>query len=439
MILSVIILFVIIQNNLFCYIDPGTGSLLFSALFGIIGTLFFLSKALIIKLKTFSFADRTNKKDKVSKTKSKIIIYGEDKRYYNVFKPIIEELINLSIPITYYSSSEDDPIFDIKNDLLYSEFIGTGNRAYAKLNFIEADICLMTTPNLDVFQLKRSKGVKKYVHIMHAPSEAALYCLYSLDFFDAVLLNGKNQINDIRELENLRGTKVKELNIIGSSYLDELEKKKNKINQNNENNLNIEDDKENNKENKKTVLIAPSWGVNGLLTRFGEKLIDAIVEKDFYCIIRPHPQSLIVEKEMIEKLKNKYKDNKNLELDFDVDNIYSLSKADVMLSDFSGVIFDYAFMFEKPTIIPSFTFDKRGYDAIELKDETWTFKTLPKISVSLDENNFSSISDIVNETINNESLKENILKVKEEAYMYRGEAGKRGALILSDMLKNVEN
>ena len=427
MILSVIILLIIIQNSLFCYIDPGTGSLLFSALFGIIGTLFFLSKALIIKLKNFSFTN-ANKKDKNSKTKSKIIIYGEDKRYYNVFKPIIEELINLEIPITYYSSSEDDPIFEIKNDLLHSEFIGMGNKAYAKLNFIETDICLMTTPNLDVFQLKKSKGVKKYVHIMHAPSEAALYCLYSLDFFDAVLLNGKNQIDDIRELENLRKTKIKELDIIGSTYLDELEKKKE---------IAEIKSKFKNNNDKRTVLIAPSWGINGLLTRFGDKLIDAILENDFYCIVRPHPQSLIVEKELIEKLKDKYKDNKNLEWDFDVDNILSLSRADVMLSDFSGVIFDYAFLFEKPAIIPSFTFDKRGTDAIELKDETWTLKTLPKISVSLDENNFSEIANIVSETINNETIKENILKVKEEAYMYRGEAGKRGAILLNKMLKDL--
>ena len=420
MILSVVVLFIIIQSSLFCYIDPGTGSLLFSALFGIIGTLFFLSKALLIKLKTFSFADKINKKENISK--AKIIIYGEDKRYYNVFKPIIEELINLEIPTIYYSSSYDDKIFEIKSDFLKSEFIGTGNKAYAKLNFIEADICLMTTPNLDVFQLKRSKGVKKYVHIMHATSEAALYCVYSLDFFDAVLLSGENQINDIRELENLRGTKVKKLDIIGSVYLDELEKKKKFLNPNSE------------IKNKRTVLIAPSWGINGLLKRFGDKLIDAILDNNFYCIIRPHPQSLIVEKQMIEKLKDKYKDNENLEWDFNVDNIYSLSRADVMLSDFSGVIFDYAFLFEKPTIIPSFNFDKRGYDAIELKEETWTLKTLPKISVSLDENNFSEISNIVNGTINNKSLKENILKVKEEAYMHRGEAGKRGALILRDML-----
>lgn len=418
MILSVVVLFIIIQSSLFCYIDPGTGSLLFSALFGIIGTLFFLSKALLIKLKTFSFADKINKKENISK--AKIIIYGEDKRYYNVFKPIIEELINLEIPTIYYSSSYDDKIFEIKSDFLKSEFIGTGNKAYAKLNFIEADICLMTTPNLDVFQLKRSKGVKKYVHITHSSAETSTYCLYSLDFFDAVFLNGEHQIRDIRELENKRNTIIKDLYVVGNPYLDELSKMKETIT------------KENN--NKKTILIAPSWGMNCLFRRFGEKLLDNIVNSDYNIIIRPHPQSLISDKDIIDKFQNRYKYKNNVEWDFNRVNIYSLSKADIMISDFSGVIFDYAFLFEKPTIIPSFNFDKRGYDAIELKDETWTLKTLPKISVSLDENNFSEISNIVNETINNKSLKENILKVKEEAYMYRGEAGKRGALILRDML-----
>ena len=310
--------------------------------------------------------------------------------------------------------------------MLYTEFIGVGNKAYAKLNFIEADICLMTTPNLDVFQLKRSKGVKKYVHIFHAPSEAALYCLYSLDFFDAVLLNGENQVSDIRELESTRNTKVKDLEIIGSTYLDELDKKKNEAMKS-----------VTKYTDKRTVLIAPSWGMNGLLKRFGEKLIDPILDSGYHVIVRPHPQSLIVEKDMIEKLKNKYKDNSNLEWDFNRDNIHSLSKADVMLSDFSGVIFDYAFLFNKPTIIPSFTFDKRGYDAIELKGETWTFKTLPDISVSIDENNFSNISSIIEDTINNNELKENILRVKNEAYMYRGQAGVRGANILKSYLETI--
>ena len=423
MILSVVVLFIIIQSSLFCYIDPGTGSLLFSALFGIIGTLFFLSKALLIKLKTFSFADKINKKENISK--AKIIIYGEDKRYYNVFKPIIEELINLEIPTIYYSSSYDDKIFEIKSDFLKSEFIGTGNKAYAKLNFIEADICLMTTPNLDVFQLKRSKGVKKYVHITHSSAETSTYCLYSLDFFDAVFLNGEHQIRDIRELENKRNTIIKDLYVVGNPYLDELSKMKETI------------IKENN--NKKTILIAPSWGMNCLFRRFGEKLLDNIVNSDYNIIIRPHPQSLISDKDIIDKFQNRYKDKNNVEWDFNRVNIYSLSKADIMISDFSGVIFDYAFLFEKPVIIPSFTFDKRGTDAIEIDEEVWTFETIPKISFKLDENNFSNISQIIEDSINNETLKNNILKAKEEAYMYEGQASKRAAQFLNDMLITINN
>ena len=423
MILSIVVLFIIIQSSLFCYIDPGTGSLLFSALFGIIGTLFFLSKALLIKLKTFSFADKINKKENISK--SKIIIYGEDKRYYNVFKPIIEELINLEIPTIYYSSSEDDKIFEIKSDFLKSEFTGTGNKAYAKLNFIEADICLMTTPNLDVFQLKRSKGVKKYVHITHSSAETSTYCLYSLDFFDAVFLNGEHQIRDIRELENKRNTIIKDLYVVGNPYLDELSKMKETIT------------KENN--NKKTILIAPSWGMNCLFRRFGEKLLNNIVNSDYNIIIRPHPQSLISDKDIIDKFQNRYKDKNNVEWDFNRVNIYSLSKADIMISDFSGVIFDYAFLFEKPVIIPSFTFDKRGTDAIEIDEEVWTFETIPKISFKLDENNFSNISQIIEDSINNETLKNNILKAKEEAYMYEGQASKRAAQFLNDMLITINN
>lgn len=425
MILSILVLFIILQANAFGYIDPGTGSLLFSALFGIIGTLFFLSKALIIKLKTMSFSKNKSIETEASK-KARIIIYGEDKRYYNVFRPIIEELIKLEIPVIYYSSSEDDPIFEIKNDLLHSEFIGVGNKAYAKLNFIEADICLMTTPNLDVFQLKRSKGVKKYIHITHSSAETSTYCLYSLDFFDTVFLNGEHQIRDIRELERKRNTIVKDLYVVGSPYLDELSKLKSSV---------LKELKEKHKDNnKKTVLLAPSWGMNCIFRRFGEKLIDNIVNSDYNVIIRPHPQSVISDKDVLEKFKERYKDKDNVEWDFNKLNIYSLARADIMISDFSGVIFDYTFLFEKPVIIPSFIFDKRGTDAIEIDEEVWTFETLPKISFKLDENNFSNISDIILDAINNDALKSNIIKAKEEAYMYQGESAKRSADYIKNML-----
>lgn len=301
--------------------------------------------------------------------------------------------------------------------------------AYAKLNFIEADICLMTTPNLDVFQLKRSKGVKKYIHITHSSAETSTYCLYSLDFFDAVFLNGEHQIRDIRELEKKRNTLVKDLYVVGSPYLDELSKLKYSV---------AEEIKDKYKDNtKKTVLLAPSWGMNCIFRRFGEKLIDQIVDSDYNVIIRPHPQSVISDKEVLEKFQNRYKDRKNVEWDFNRLNIYSLSRADIMISDFSGVIFDYTFLFEKPVIIPSFIFDKRGTDAIEIDEEVWTFETLPKISFKLDENNFDNIPDIIRDALDNNTLKDNIIKAKEEAYMNQGKAANISANYLKDILSSL--
>ena len=421
MFLSVLVLFVIFQSNVFGYIDPGTGSLLFSALFGIIGTLFFLSKALLIKLKTMSFSKNKSIETEASK-KARIIIYGEDKRYCNVFKPIIEELIKLETPVIYYSSSEDDPIFEIKNDLLHAEFIGVGNKAYAKLNFIEADICLMTTPNLDVFQLKRSKGVKKYVHIVHSPV-IPLYRLYSLDFFDSILINGNHQEEYIRELEKLRRENPKEVVIVGSSYLDELDKKKKQLNLDS-----IEAD---------SILLSPSWGDNALLIRYGSKLIDELLKTNMNIIIRPHPQSLISEKGVLDNLQDIYKDKKNIEWDFSVDNIISFSRSKIMISDFSGVIFDYTFLFERPVLIPEFKFDKSIYDIAMLKDEIWTFKVLPKISIHIEESDFGNIGNIISNAVNSDNIIKNIRDIRKEAYMYQGEASKYTAKYIKNSLDNM--
>ena len=412
----IFLLLFILNEKLFCYIDPGTGSALFSVIFAILGTLFFLLKALIIKIKTFSFV---HKQDKNIDKKAKIIIYGEDKRYYNLFKPIIEELIKLKIPIIYYSMSEDDAIFDIKSDFLHSEFIGIGNKAYARLNFIEADICLMTTPNLDVFQLKKSKGIKKYVHITHSPGSIGVYKMYSLDFFDSVFLNGEHQIADIRELEKLRNTKEKDLYVVGSPYLDELLK-------------NINDIKEKFKED--SVLIAPSWGVNGLLRKFGRRIIDSVLKLNYNIIIRPHPQSLITERDIIEELENIYKDS--VEWDYNADSSYSFVRSKVMISDFSGVIFDYSFLCEKPVLIPYFEYNKEGFESYFLKDEIWQFKTLPKISVNFNENDIEKLNEIIEKSINDKAIKKEILKAKEEAYSNIYNGGRLSANILSNMIIN---
>ena len=69
------------------YIDPGTGSILFSIVIGLITTLYFLTKTAIIRLKVLIYKDKT----KVNESKTDFVFYSEGKQYWNVFAPICNE------------------------------------------------------------------------------------------------------------------------------------------------------------------------------------------------------------------------------------------------------------------------------------------------------------------------------------------------------------
>ena len=79
---------------------------------------------------------------------------------------------------------------------------------------------------INVYQWKRSKGVKCYVHIPHYVGDFSDYRMFGLDYYDAVLASGENQIKFIRKIEELRPSiKHKEVVLTGSICLDNLKKK----------------------------------------------------------------------------------------------------------------------------------------------------------------------------------------------------------------------
>jgi len=390
------------------YIDPGTGSALFSILIGAAATIYFLGRALIIKLKVVISGGKAANAVSVEYP---YVIYCEGKQYWNVFKPVLDEFEKHKTGLLYLTSVRDDPVFDISWNFVKAEFIGEGNRAYACLNMLRAGICLMTTPGLDVYQLKRSKMVKHYAHILHAPSDATLYRLFGIDYFDSVLLTGDYQASDIRILERQRNIHEKKLVTVGCSYLDVYAEKIKNL------------PKEEN--HPFTVLVSPSWGPSALLTHWGEKLLDPLSVSGWRIIIRPHPQSKKSEKEMLERLQARYKDSKNIEWDFERENIYSLNKADIMISDFSGIIFDYMFLRDKPVLYVSQNLDLRPYDADDLDHELWQIKTVKEAGIELREEDFPRITEIIKNAGDSESLKTARRKARETAWQYPGEAGKR--------------
>jgi len=392
------------------YIDPGTGAMLFSIIIGVASALLFLIQKLKLKLK-FLFSGgkmHTNNNGK----KAPYLIFAENKRYWNLFRPICDEFERRGEDLIYWTQSEDDPVFSEKYEHVKAEFIGEGNKAFTKLNFADAAILLGTTPNLDVYQWKRSKNVDYYVHIYHAAGKHILYRMFALDFYDAVLLTGELQEPYIRQLEEMRGLPEKELVKVGSPILDAMASR-----------LKAEADTGAHEERSEdvNVLLAPSWGASSLLMKYKDALIDALISTGFSVTIRPHPQSFTSDKEELDRLMEKYPDSDRLKWNRDNNNFDVLKKSDVMISDFSGVILDFTLIFDRPVLYSAGELDTSIYDAAWF-DKEEAVELYKKLGIEITEDDFPTLRDKILGAMSDKSLSDARREVRDLAWTNRGNA-----------------
>lgn len=399
------------------YIDPGTGSMLFSLCIGLAAAATFGLKALWAKIR-FLLTGGKAKKDE-SETKIPYVIFSDHKRYWNVFKPVCDEFEKRKVDLVYYTAGEDDPVLTAGYEYIHPEYLGSGNKPYAKLNFLNADIVLSTTPGIDVYQWKRSKKVNKYVHIPHQIGDCSGYRMFGTDYYDAVLVSGEHQTRTVQMLESKRNIKKKEFVTVGLTYFDAMLERKNKA--------------EPVKNENPVILLAPSWGKSSILSQYGEKFIKLLVDTGYEIVIRPHPQSSVSEADLLEELKQKFVDEPRVSWNFDMDNFDILNKADLMISDYSSVMYDFSFFFNKPFIYAIEQLDLSPYDSSWLDEESWTFAMLPKLGVKLEKEKFNDIKSIIDDLLNNPKTRESREQIIKEAWCYPGEAGKR---IADYMLEN---
>jgi hypothetical protein len=96
-----------------------------------------------------------------------------------------------------------------------------------------------------------------------------------------------------------------------------------------------------------------------------------------------------------------------------------------MVSNFSGIIFDYLFLHDKPVIYVNYEYDLRPYDTHFLPEtELWLAKTLRETGVELKESSFNNIGQTIRNAGDSETLKAARRKAKEESWQHRGESGK---------------
>ena len=397
--LIIVFSFLLIKPT-YAYVDPAAGNAFFTLAITIVSAVLFAFQYLYDHLFIFKGFLKKNKKT------IPLLLYSEGNAYWPWFEPILDELEKQKISTQYYTSAPDDLCFEKKYQYIHPTFIGQGNKAYAKMAFIKADIVLMTTPGLDVYQLRRSKYVKKYIHFYHSCDDGCTYRLFGVDYYDVLLIDSEINGTYIRELEQKRNLPAKELVVVGNILLDELHKKAQK--------LKVTKNKE------KTVLISPSWGRETVLYQCGEQLIDELLKTPYKIIIRPHPQMKIDNPKLLETLQNKYPESQRIHWDFERDNLPSMAKSDIMISDFSSIIFEYAYTFLKPVITFNKTINWEQYDASDLSHPTWKYKVWEELGARITDKDIPQISETIN-TLLQQKDKSIITK---EASKYWKEQGK---------------
>lgn len=387
------------------YIDPGTGSMLFTILLGMLSAGAYKFKDSLVKMRFFLAGGRTKASDT---SDLDFVIFSDHKRYWNVFEPICDEFDNRGIEIVYMTASPDDPALEKDYQFVKCEFIGEGNKAFARLNNLHADIVLSTTPSLDVLYWKRSKSVKEYIHIPHAASDLTMYRMFGIDYYDTILTSGDYHREQIRALEKVRHLPEKEIVKTGLTFLDSMKSRL--------------DSAEPIQSDTTTVLLAPSWGKSAIFSKYGGRIIEELLKTDYHIIVRPHPQSFTSEKDLLEPIMQQFPDSAQLEWNRDNDNFEVLRRSDIMISDFSGVMFDFCLVFDKPLIYTDVNYDKAPYDACWLDEDPWTFRVLPEIGLKLTDENLSDIGTLIEKCLHDTRFAQGRASARSETWAHIGES-----------------
>jgi CDP-glycerol glycerophosphotransferase (TagB/SpsB family) len=130
---------------------------------------------------------------------------------------------------------------------------------------------------------------------------------------------------------------------------------------------------------------------------------------------------------MMNKLIAEYPESEQLEWNRDTDNFDCLRRSDILISDFSGVIFDFTLIYDKPVIYTNPNFDVSLYDAWWLEAPLWTQSALPRIGCELSEENMENLKEIIDTCISDPKYADGRRAVKAETWEHPGEGAKRAA------------
>ena len=348
-----------------------------------------------------------------------IVFYSESSVIlYPYVEEIIRELQNRDQKICYVTSSKDDPIFKNKNKNIRVFYIGDSE--IEKMNFflrLKAKMLIMTMPDLGSYHIKRSKEFPvHYIYTFHSMNSTHMeFQKGAFDEFDSIFCVGPYQVQELRATEQLYNLKRKNLVECGYGLLDKLIKLRSSF----------PEKKKLLKNNKKNILIAPSWGKQNLLESTGIELVKTLLDAGYYVTVRPHPMTSKKSPKTIKQIKERFEKNPDFLLDTNTSSFEQLFSSYALITDWSGIGYEYAFVCERPVIyvdVPKKSHNKE-YEKIGLVP--FEISIRDKIGEVVSVQNMETIPERIEFLYShNNNFENRIQKIRNDAIFNIGESGK---------------
>lgn len=351
-----------------------------------------------------------------------LVVYSEKSGFYKYFENIINALLeNTSLTIHYVTNDPEDKVFEIAESQprIKAYYIGP-KKIITFMMKMDADIVLMTTPDLDKYHIKRSYVRKdiEYIYTFHGPTSTTM-CVKegAYDAFDTIFCVGPHQVSELTETVKMYNLPEKNLVPVGFGLIDNLIAK-------------YEETDKKPANAQKQILVAPSWQEDNILESCLDEVLSQLLGKGNKVILRPHPEFIKRFKPkmdaMVEKWQGKDGDNFIIEMDFSSNR--TIWESDLLITDWSGIAYEFSYATKKPSMFintkpkilnPNYTRYSTVPAEIAWKDQ---------VGVSLDMNELDKVEETVNELLSNpEKYREKIEEALKNNIFNIGESGLAGA------------
>lgn len=359
-----------------------------------------------------------------------LVIYSEKSGFYKYFEAIIDSLLKKSnIVVHYITNDPDDAIFELAKTepRIKPYYIGL-KKMIPLMMRAEADVIIMTTPDLDKYFIKRSI-VKKDIEYVYVPHDMMSVHMGfregALDAFDTIFCTGPHIIREVRATEKVYGLPEKTLVEFGYPFADKL----------------IAAGEEERKTHvsgpRKEILIAPSWQEDNLLDSCIDSLIENLYCGDYHITVRPHPEYVKRYGARMQAIVDKYShlvgDGLSFELDFTANK--SVYSSDILITDWSGVALEYCFATKRPAIFVNTKIKcmNPNWEKIDCIPVEISLRDI--VGVSIDKERLVECPAVVKELFDRaDEYEVKISKVLKEHIFNQGHAGEVGADYLLDTL-----